>query len=458
MSSSAAGIGAAVLTGAQANTTSGGLGAGIDISAEVQAAMASQIAELTGMQSQQTAITNQQTALNSFNNDVQTLQNAVFALTDPAGQFTDAVATSSNTAVLNATATAGTGTGSHTIAVTALATTSSAYSNAATTSSTPIASGTLSIQVGSAAAQTVTIGSTNNTLDGLAQTINSNSGLGVTASVISDANGARLAIISNTNGLPGNLTITPSAGVLGFNTGVVGANAALTVDGIPISSTSNVVSSAIPGVTLNLSGLTGSTPVSVATGPNLTQQESAINGFVSAYNTVIGDINTQSQISSTTNQPGVLANDSTIALAQGELLSSASFSETGTSALTSLGNLGITMNNDGTLSVDSGTLATALQSNPSAVQNFFQSGTAGTFGTNLTNILNNIANPVTGSIQQDIQGLGQSQTSITQQIADFQTQMTVTQTSLTAQFVTVDTTIQELPELLDQINQQLATL
>ena len=113
----------------------------------------------------------------------------------------------------------------------------------------------------------MTIDNTDNTLDGLAAAINNNTNLGVTASVITDANGARLALVSNTSGAPGNLTITPSGGVLGFNTGVTGVNAALNVDGIPISSTTNTVSGAIPGVTLNLTGLTSGTPVSVTTGP-----------------------------------------------------------------------------------------------------------------------------------------------------------------------------------------------
>ena len=450
-------IGTSILNGSQSSSTSGGLGAGIDVSALVQASLAPQQAELAVLQGDQTTITNQQTALNSFNNDIQTLQNAVFALTDPAGQLTNVSATSSNSAVLTASATAGTPSGSHTITVTSLASTSSAYSNAVATSSTPLATGTLSIQVGTNTAVPITIGNTNNTLDGLAQTINNTANIGVTASVITDANGARLALVSNTSGAPGNLTITPSAGVLGFNTGVTGANAALNVDGIPISSTTNTVSSAIPGVTLSLTGTTGAVPVSVTTGPDVTQQEDAVNSFVSAYNTVIGDINTQSTIG-TNGQPGPLGSDSTVALTQGELLSAVAFSTTGNGNVNSISDLGISVNNDGTLAVNSGTLATALQSNPAAIQSFFQATTSGSFGANLTTALNNVANPITGAVATDITGLSQSQTSITQQISDFQVQIATQTTQLTQEYVQVDTTLQELPELLDQINQQLSSL
>jgi len=451
-------IGTSVLNGSQSTSGSGGLGAGIDISALVQASLAPQTAELTVLQGDQTTITNQQTALNSFNNDIQTLQNAVFALSDPAGQLTDVDATSSNSAVLTASAAAGTPSGSHEITVTSLASTSSAYSNAVATSSTPIATGTLTIQVGTNTAVPITIDNTNNTLDGLAQTINNTANIGVTASVITDANGARLALISSTSGAPGNLTITPSSGVVGFNTGVTGANASLNVDGIPISSTTNTVSSAIPGVTLSLTGVTGGVPVSVTTGPDVTQQESAVNSFVSAYNTVIGDINTQSAVNATTGQVGPLGTDSTLALGQGELLAAVAFSQTGNGNINSLSDLGISFNNDGTLTVNSGSLATALQGNPAAVQAFFQGATTGNFGTNLTNTLNNIANPITGAVATDIAGLAQSQISITQQISDFQAQLATTTQQLTAQYVQVDTTLQELPELLDQINQQLNSL
>ena len=452
-------IGATILTGSQSTSTSGGLGSGIDVSALVQAALADQTAELTQMQSDQTTITNQQTALTSIGNDFQTLENAVFSLTDPAGQLTDVVATSSDPSVLTASASSGTPSASHSITVTNLATNSSVYSNPVATDSTTIPTGTLSIQVGTNTAQPVTINSTNDTLAGLAQTINNMPNIGVTASVIDDANKARLAIVSNTSGAAGNITVTPSSGGLAFNTGVTGVNANLTVDGIPISSATNTVTSAIPGVTLNLlSPSATDETVSLTTGPDVTQQEDAINSFVSAYNTVVGDLNTQFEINPNTGAPGPLGSGSTLALVQGQLLSAVAYSMTGNGNINSLADLGITMNNDGTLTVDTGTLSNALQSYPSDAANFFNETAAGSFGGNLSNVLNSIANPITGAVAQDLNGLPQSQTSITQQISDFQDQLNTTEQQLTTQYVQVDTTLQELPLLLQQVNQQLASL
>jgi flagellar hook-associated protein 2 len=455
MSSSS--IGGSIFAGSQSNTSTGGLGAGIDVSSLVAAALADQTAELTVLQNQQSQLSNQQSALNSFNSDLQTLQNAVFALTDPAGQLTDVSATSSNSSLVTANAISGTPTGTHTVIVTNLATTSSEYSAELASSSTPLATGTLSIQVGSNTAVPIPVTSSNNTLSGLAQSIN-NAGAGVTASVITDANGARLSIVSNTSGAPGDLTVTASAGLPAFTKPVTGVNSLISVDGIPISSTANTVTSGIPGVTLNLASQSPGTPVTISTGPDLTNQESAINNFVSSYNAVIGDLNSQFSINPNTSQPGPLASDSTLNLAQSQILASASFSSTGNGAINSLSDLGISFNNNGTLSVNSGALATALQTNPSAVQSFFQTTNTGSFGANLTNNLAALADPVRGSIAQDLTGLAQSQTSLTQQISDFTAQLLTQQQALTKQFDQVDVTLQELPLLLSQVSQQLSSI
>jgi flagellar hook-associated protein 2 len=448
-------IGGTIIAGSQASSSSGGLGAGIDVSELVAASMANQQAELAVLQGQQTELTNQQSALASFTTDVQALQTAAFALTDPAGQLTDVAATSSNSSILTASATPGTLSGTHSIVVTSLATTSSVYSAEVASGSTAIATGTLSIQAGSGAAVPITVDGTNDTLAGLAQSINA-ANIGVSANLISDANGTRLAIVSNQSGAPGNLTISTTAGLPAFTTAAAGANAVLTVDGVPISSTSNTVSEAIAGVTLNLTS--PGAAVTLAVGPNVSEQEDAINTFVSAYNTVIDDLNTQFSINSTTGEAGPLSSDSTVTLAQSELLSSSSFAMNGNGGVNSLGDLGISMNNDGTLSVNSTQLGAALQANPSAVQSFFQATNTGSFGANLETSLTAIADPVTGALTQDANGLTQTQTGLTDQINDFMTQMNSAQTALTAEYDQVDATLQELPLLLSQINSQLSSL
>ena len=455
--SSTSSIGSSLIAGSQSSSSSGGLGAGIDVSSMVSASMANQEAELQQMQNEQSSLTTEQNALTSFDNDLQTLSNAVFSLTDPAGVLTSLATTSSDPSILTASAVSGAQTGNTAIVVNNLATTSSEYSAAAATSSTPIATGTLQIQVGSDAPATITIDNTDDTLDGLAQTINS-ADIGVTASVINDASGARLAIVSNISGASGDLTITPSSGALTFTKAVTGVNASLTVNGIPISSPSNTVTGAIPGETLTLNSANPNETITLSTAADVPDQVTAVNNFVSAYNTVVGDLNAQFQINSSTNAAGPLQADSTLALAQSQILSTISFAMTGNGNINSLADLGITMNNDGTLSVNGTTLQSALQANPSAAQAFFSATNSGGFGNNLYNQINSIADPISGSVAQDMAGLQQSQNDLTQQISDFQDQLNTTQQQLTTEYDQVDVTLQELPLLLQQVNQQLGSL
>lgn len=450
-------IGSAVLNGSQSNTSSGGLGAGIPIATLVADSMANQTAELNLMQGQQQQLTSESTALSAINVDLQNLQTAFNNLTNPAGVLTNLSLTSSNTGIVSGNAAVGSAQGTHTVVVNSLATTSSYYSAPVATSSTPIATGTLQIQVGTNAAVPITINNTNNTLDGLAQTINS-ANIGVTASVINDASGARLAIVSNTSGAPGDLTVTPSSGVINFTKAVTGANASLTVDGIPISSSTNTITSAIPGVTLNLNSQSPGTPVTIGVAPDGTDAASAINSFVTSYNQLVTDLNAQFAVNPATNTAGPLASDSTLSLVQSQILSGAAFSSTGNGNINALADLGITLNNDGTLAVNSGTLASAVQNNPASVQAFFGSATSGSFGFNLNQVLNNLATPATGAVAVDTTGLTQQQTDLAQQISDFQNQMNVQEQQLTAQFNQVDVTLQELPLLLSQTQSQLASL
>ena len=78
----------------------------------------------------------------------------------------------------------------------------------------------------------------NDTLNTLAAYINTQN-WGVTANVVTDASGARLALYSQSSGTPGALAITNNTTALTFNPPVGGTNASLTIDGVPYSSATN---------------------------------------------------------------------------------------------------------------------------------------------------------------------------------------------------------------------------
>jgi flagellar hook-associated protein 2 len=301
---------------------------------------------------------------------------------------------------------------------------------------------------------TITVNSTDNTLSQLAATINSQNA-GVTASVIQDANGYRLALVSNTSGAPGQITVSANTTGLNFNTGVTAENASLEVDGVPISSASNTVSNVIPGVTLNLGSASPNTQVALSVNPDTTQITSAINTFVSAYNTVIGDINSQFNVAADGSGGGPLEADNTLRDVQSQLLGAISYSISGNNGIVNLASLGINMNNDGTLTVDDSTLDTALQSNFSAVQNFLQNATTG-FAQNLSTALSNVNAPGTGLLSIDAQSITNTSQDLTSQISDLQASLAVQQQSLTDVYSQVNATLQELPLLENQISSQIS--
>jgi flagellar hook-associated protein 2 len=438
-----------------ASNTSTGLGTGIDVQQFVQLATASDTANITALQNQQSTLSSQTAALQQITTDLNNLQSAAFALSDPLGALDTQTATSSNSNVVAAVAASTATAGSHSVTVNSLATTSSYYTDPVATSSTPLTTGSFQVQVGSNAPVTVTVNSSNNTLDGLAAAINSQN-IGVSASVINDANGSRLALVSQTTGAPGDVIVSNNTTNLNFHKAVTGLNASLVVDGVPISSTSNTVSGVINGVTLSLGSASPNSPVTLTVAPDTTQATNAVNQFVSAYNTAVNDINAQFAVNSDGSGGGPLEADGSLRQAQQALLSAVAFSSSGNNGAVNLASIGVNLNDDGTLSVDSGALSTALSSNISGVQNFLQNTTTG-FANNLSSVINGLTDPSTGILGLDSQGISQTSQDLTQQISDLQSALATKQQNLTLVYAQVNATLQELPLLQSQLSQQLAS-
>lgn len=446
---------ASSISGAASANSSTGLGTGIDVNAFVQAALANDQANITQLQNQQSNINTQSKALAQITSDLNTLQSAVFALKDPLGSLAAESATSSNTAVFTASASSTAVPGTHTIAVNNLATTSSYFTDPVASSSTALGTGSFQLQVGNAVPVTITIDSTNNTLDQLTASIN-NWGIGVRASVINDANGARLALVSETTGAPGDITVSGNTTGLNFTKAVTGTNASLVVDGVPISSASNAVNGVINGVSINLASASPNTSATLTVAPDTTQATNALNQFVSAYNAVVKDINAQFAVAADGSGGGPLEADGSLREAQSALLGAISYSVPGNSGFVNLQSIGIPLNDDGTLSVDQGTLATNLAGNFSSIQNLLQSSTNG-FANNLDTVLTNLSDPSTGTLGLDAKSLQQSSQDLGSNIADLQASLSVKQQSLILVYSQVNATLEELPLLQKQLSQQLGT-
>src|SRR6516225_292003 len=329
------------------NPTGLGLGSGIDVQATVNQLVQAAEAPEQAMVQEQQLLSSQSSALNNLNSLLSSLQTAVDALQGPNGLLNAEATTSSDPTVVTATADPGATLGTYSITVGQLATVSSYYTGELTSADTTFGTGQFNLQMGTGAPVTITVDNTDNTLNGLAAYINNNSqNPGVTANVISDSNGSRLSLVSNTSGAPGDLQISGNSTGLSFTKAATGTNASFTLDGVPLSSSTNSVTTALPGVTLNLVG-TSSSPVSVSITPDTTQATAAVNNFVSAYNAVVQAINAQFTYAQGGTQPPLFS-DNTLAQVQQTLANDVNYAIPGTGGPTTLATFGVNVQQDGT--------------------------------------------------------------------------------------------------------------
>jgi flagellar hook-associated protein 2 len=458
------------------NSATNTSGSGIDVTSTVDAILQIDAQPEVNLENQVTTLNSQTSALQTIETDLASLQTAVQALSDPTGGLNAVTVNSSNNDVVSATAATGTTAGTHAIVVNSLATTSAEYSAPQTSATSALPTGTLEIKVGSNTAVPITMGTAGSTdnLNDLAAYINQQN-MGVTASVITDSSGAILSLVSQTSGTAGVLTITDNTGTngsdgMGFTQATdaqgnpLGTDASLTVDGVPVTSGSNTMTGVIPGVTLTLSG-TSTSPVTLAIQPDLTQASTAINNFVTAYNQVMTDINTQNTYSGSGTPPPLLG-DPSLDLLQSQLLNGITTSLSGNGDVVNLQSIGIQLQEDGTLTVassssaDSMDLNDALANDFSAVQNLFQSASSSSPGVAqaLNTALTALTDPINGPLNLDMSGISSQVTDLNTQISDFQYQLQQTQAQLTTEYSTINTTLEQLPETLASINSQLNSL
>ncbi len=190
-------------------------GNGIDVSSLVSQTLSAESGPLQVWQQQQTELSTEAGLLLGLNNNLSALQSAVQSLSDPLGPLAAMAATSSDPSILSASAQTSALAGTHQIVVSNLATAGTVYSAPMADGDTSFlpngaTGGDIQLQVGGANGVVhdiaITQGS-NDTLNTLATYINQQN-WGVTASVVTDANGSRLAIYSQSTGSTGALAIT----------------------------------------------------------------------------------------------------------------------------------------------------------------------------------------------------------------------------------------------------------
>jgi len=427
---------------------------GIDVTSAVNSAVTAAEAPEQGWETQESTLQSQVSALNQIQTDVSNLDNDVQNLNSIIGPFSAMSVNSSDSNVVTASAAYGSSQGNHVIVVNNLATTASWTSAALSGSTSVMPAGSFTITTGSGSATITTDGT--ETLSAVASEINSDK-LGVTASVITDATGSRLAIVADSSGSASNFTVTPSTGSTYGFTQVTGNNASATVDGIEYQSATNTLTGAIPGVTLNLQGADPGVEVSLDVTADTSQIVSALQQFVTDYNTVVSDLNSQFTFNGTSE--GVLASDSTVRNLQNDILGALDYAyspASGSTTVPNLTSLGISVDNDGKLSLDTSALQSALANNFSDVQSFFQGSALNGFANSLDQQLTSFISPSDGAFTVDLQSMNSQITDLQTNISNFQTNyIQPLQTQLQSEYSQAEIALQELPNEMKQIDAEL---
>jgi flagellar hook-associated protein 2 len=429
-------LGSTILAGSAVNSasvSSPGIGSGLDVNSIVtqlvNAAKSPQQSIITKQQNQDNA---QISALGSLSSVLAALQTAATSLSGSgSGSITQLSAQSGNTAAFTASATSSAVAGSFNIQVVALAQASKIATPDYASSSAVVGDGTVTIGVG-ANSFSVTLAPGNDTLSNLADAINNAStNTGVGASIINDSGGARLVLTARNTGLGSALTLSSSAtsdssAFITTSQVQAASQAHIQIDGYDNYGDSNVVSGAISGVTLNLfSTTTTAAPLTLSLNQQATT--ASIQSFVQAYNAVIANVAGQTAYNSATNVGGPLLGNSMVSGMARQLATVVGGVAANTGgSFNVLSQVGITVNSDGTLALNSTTLSSAMTSNPSSVQKLFSAASG--IGTRLKTVLGGYLGPVgmiaagTSSMQSKLSNLQVQQTSLDQRMQTLQSQ------------------------------------
>lgn len=463
--------------------TVSGLVSGLDTSSIIQQLMEVQQQPLTNLQNEEAQDEAQLTTYGNLQSTLSDLQTATEALTDSSNYMTYS-ASSSDDSVVTATTGDGAVAGTHQINVQQLAQNQKLLSTAFSPTEA-VGAGTLELQVGSGAVTDITVSSTD-TIQDVANAINS-ANAGVNANVIFDGTNDYLSLESADTGVDNTIQTSviesgTSAGDAA-NTDMTGLSrlvyqtsgtqnltqtqaaqdSIISVDGVSsIQNDSNTISDAISGVTLNLQGVSSSsssnTDVTVAA--DTASGESAIQKFVTAYNNYVSFLSQNDSYDSSTGTAGSLLGDSTTLQINNQIQGVVDDMMSGNTGGLNLSDLGITIDQNGDMNLDTSTLSSALASNPQSVMQFFEGDgdTSQGFATELSTTLSGILDSSTGLLTARTQGIQSSITSLKSEISDMQTRLQQVQTDYESQFNAMEITLAQYQQTSSFLTAQSAAL
>jgi flagellar hook-associated protein 2 len=455
-STSTSTAGLSSLTGGGLQVT--GLASGLDTNTIIKEEMAIYQQPVTNLQNQQSGLTAMNKQLTSIQSELKTLSSDALSVGDPTLFMTQQSVTSSDTTRVSATSATGAGVGGYQVSVTQLANSAqSTYGFTSPTSDTAVTVG--------GSAYTIKAGES---IQDFVDSINSDTN-GTTYAAAT--NSGTVVFSSRATGASSSAAVTGGTGALTAQSSKAGQDALFSVDGTAGSSSSNSVTNAIGGVTLTLTGVTTTSgPITVNVGapaPSSTNISNALNTFVTQYNKVITDIQTQLAQHPSSSDPtqGTLYGDPGL---QDLLRSMRSMMYTpgsslppGAATMDDIGvSTGATTGNgaeaasalSGNLTLNSTVLSNMLQTNGSGVQAIMKS-----WSSSFVNLSDNAADPG-GTIASRITGDNTQISTLGNQISSMQSALTDKQNFLVQEFAQLEAALSSNQSQSTWLTSQIASL
>ena len=449
-----------------------GLASGVDTSAIIDKLMALERQSTTRISNRQTAVTGQQTSLKAIASKLTALKDAALALSADATWAQNQTVASSDATKVGVAQSGGAGIGGHTVQVNRLASSAQrGYSFAGT-------SGTLTIAYASGDPKEITVAvAAGATIQQVADAINAKSAGPVVAAVVKNSLGEdRLVLSSRTTGSTSDFTVS-SGGVLADDAAyqtpdLANLDASYSLDGAaPVTSKTNVLENAIPGLRITLKAVTASPATVSVTEPALDRDaiKTKIKAFVTAYNAVVDTTRTELEAKPVANPTsdfqvgyGQLHSDPGLAGMLSRLREKMT-TLVGAAGINDLGDIGITVpkgtggvvsedGKAGRLVLDETKLTAALDADWTKVHDFF-----GTFSQDVNTFVK-AQTGGSGVIDERLKSSDRTITGLKDQLARANERLDAKEKRMKAQFAAMELALQKSQTQQAWLTGQLASL
>ena len=471
-----------------ATISSPGVGSGLDVNSIVTQLVAIERQPITKLQKQATSLQTQLSAFGKLKSNLSALRDAASTLARNT-TWSQTSGASSDSSSLAVTTDANNRPGSYSVLVTKLASSQSNVSAIFASSAAILGEGSLRIEVGTwgagsstftpkpdATAIDITVGPPAKSLAEVRDMVNA-ANSGVTATVLTDASGARLVFSSSNTGAANGFRISvtdtdgnsadasglsalaydPSVGMVTMAQALAAANAAALINGTPVSSSSNTLTNIVDGMTLTLGRVTGA-PVQITTAEDKESIRKKIEAFVTAYNDLNKELAEQTKYDPNSKTAGTLQGDSAALGLRGALRNTLGATSPASAVFTRLADVGFDLQRDGSIKLETSKLDNGLANLAELKKLFANSDIAVPANNGIATILRSRADQalgVDGSLSTRSEGLRTRISTNEKRQAELNDRVAQVEVRLRAQYTALDRKMAELQSLSGYVAQQV---